>query len=70
MDKIWDRKSYKVGGHWPLWRGWKNGRPRRPDKGRTLEKHTQIMRLKYDTLQIGYCETTTALYCDVCTMAN
>jgi len=24
MDKIWDRKSFKVNGHWPLWRGWKN----------------------------------------------
>ena len=24
MDKIWDRKSFEVGGHWPLWRGWKN----------------------------------------------
>ena len=24
MDKIWDRKSFKVGGHWPLWRGMKN----------------------------------------------
>ena len=24
MDKIWDRKSFKVGCHWPLWRGWKN----------------------------------------------
>ena len=23
MDKIWDRKSFKVGGHWPLWRGCK-----------------------------------------------
>ena len=23
MDKIWERKSFKVGGHWPLWRGWK-----------------------------------------------
>ena len=20
-DKIWDRKSFEVGGHWPLWRG-------------------------------------------------
>ena len=20
MDKIWDRKSFEVGGHWPLWR--------------------------------------------------
>ena len=23
MDNIWDRKSFEVGGHWPLWRGWK-----------------------------------------------
>ena len=23
MDKIWDRKSFEVGGHWPSWRGWK-----------------------------------------------
>jgi len=21
MDKIWYRKSFEVGGHWPLWRG-------------------------------------------------
>jgi len=24
MGKIWDRKSFEVGGHWPLWRRWKN----------------------------------------------
>jgi len=24
MDKIWDRESFEVGGHWPLWRGWKH----------------------------------------------
>jgi len=24
MDKIWDGKSFEVGGHWLLWRGWKN----------------------------------------------
>ena len=23
MDKIRDRKTLEVGGHWPLWRGWK-----------------------------------------------
>jgi len=23
MDKIWDRKSFEVEGHWLLWRGWK-----------------------------------------------
>ena len=21
MDKTWDRKSFEVGGHWPLWGG-------------------------------------------------
>ena len=37
MDKIWDRK---VGGHWPLWLGWKKTFwPRRTDKSRTLKKH-------------------------------
>jgi len=24
MDKIWNRKSFEVRSHWPLWRGWKN----------------------------------------------
>ena len=23
MDNIWDKKSFEIGGHWPLWRGWK-----------------------------------------------
>jgi len=23
MNKIWDRKSFEVWGHWPLWGGWK-----------------------------------------------
>ena len=23
MDEIWDRKSFEVGGHLPLWWGWK-----------------------------------------------
>jgi len=23
MDKIWDGKSFEVGGDWPLWLGWK-----------------------------------------------
>jgi len=36
MDKIWDRKSFEVGGHWPLLRGCKNEWPRRADKSRTL----------------------------------
>ena len=46
MDKIWDRKSFEVGRHWPLWRGRKN-RPRRTDKSRTLKEiikspHTKV----------------------------
>jgi len=24
MDNIWDRKSFEVGDHWRLWRGWIN----------------------------------------------
>jgi len=38
MDKIWDRKSIEVGGHWLLWRGWKNEWPRITNKSRTLKK--------------------------------
>jgi len=38
VDKIWDRESFKVGGHWPLWRGWKNEWPCRTDKSRMLKK--------------------------------
>jgi len=36
MDKIWDRKSFDVGSHWRLWRGWKNEWRRRTDNSRTL----------------------------------
>ena len=37
MDKIWDRKSFEVGGHWPLWRGWiKTELPRRSSTSRML----------------------------------
>jgi len=36
MDKIWDRKSFEVGGIWPLGWGWKNEWPRRTDKSRLL----------------------------------
>jgi len=38
MDKIWDRKFFEVGGHWPLWRGWKKYKwPYRTDKSQTLQ---------------------------------
>ena len=38
MDKILDRKSFEVGGHWPLWRGEKNKLPCRTDKSGKLKK--------------------------------
>ena len=38
MDKIWDRKSFKVGGHWPLWRGWKKPMTTQIDKSPTTKK--------------------------------
>jgi len=36
MDKIWDRKSFEVGGHWPLWWDEKNEWQCRTDKSRML----------------------------------
>ena len=37
MDTICDRKSFEVGGHWPLWRGWKKPNDHAvTDKSRTL----------------------------------
>ena len=49
MDKIWDRKSFEVGGHWPLWRGWKNEWPRRTNKSRTLKKSLYYRQVEKDT---------------------
>ena len=36
MDNIWDRKSFEVGGHWPLWRGWKKRMTTQNRQSRTL----------------------------------
>jgi len=41
MDKIWDGKSFEVGGHWPLRRGSKNEWRRRTDNSRTLKKQNK-----------------------------
>ena len=39
MDKIWDRKFFKVGGHWPLWRGMKKPNDHaEPTKSRTIKQ--------------------------------
>ena len=47
MDKIWDRKSFKVGGHWPLWLGWKKGmttqnRQKSNAKDKNIQEHQCI----------------------------
>ena len=39
MDKIWDRKSFEVGCHWPLWREWKTRMTtQNRQKNRTLKR--------------------------------
>ena len=39
MAKIWDRKSFEVGGHWPLWGGEKTKCPRRTEKKSNAKKN-------------------------------
>jgi len=39
MDKIWDGKSFEVGGHWPLWRRWKHRLTTQNRRNRTLKKN-------------------------------
>ena len=45
MDKIWDRKSFEVGGHWPLWRGWKNRMTTQNRKKSNAKKNPQKITL-------------------------
>jgi len=52
MDKIWDRKSFEVGGHWPLWRGWKTEWPCRADKSRTLKKNSDYKIMSLVLIQV------------------
>ena len=54
MDKIWDRKSFKVGGHWPLWRGGKN-RMTTQNRQKSNEKNINkknIKRVKYSGTEV------------------
>ena len=43
MDKLWDRKSFEVGGHWRLWRGWEKRMTtqnrQKSNAKKTLKKH-------------------------------
>ena len=41
MDKIWDKKSFEVGGHWPLWRGRKT-RMTTQNRQKSNAKKTQL----------------------------
>ena len=43
MDNIWDRKSFEVGGHWPLWRGWNKRMTMQTDTNRTLKQKTRLL---------------------------
>ena len=45
MDNIWDRKFLEVGGHWPLWRGWKN-RITTQNRQKSNAKKTKFVNLK------------------------
>ena len=55
MDKIWDRKSFEVKGHWPLWRGWKLEWPCRTDKSRTLKKERPLYQIGYKSIWLFSC---------------
>jgi len=66
MDKIWDRKSFEVGGHWPLWRDEKNELPRITDKSNAKKKQKTICNVlvcsSVVTGQYSYTITLTILY--------
>ena len=53
MDKIWDRKSFEVGGHWPLWRGWKN-RMTTQNQHKSIPKKQQPKKTP-NRLNVEYC---------------
>ena len=40
MDNIWDRKSFEVGDHWPLWQGWNNRMTTQNQQTSNAKKHT------------------------------
>ena len=53
MDKIWDRKSFEVGGHWPLWGGWKK---------RMTTQNRQKSNAKKEEEEENNYETSYAIY--------
>ena len=61
MDKIWDRKSFEVGGHWQLWRGFQTNDHVEPTKKSNAKKNWKQCKPKpYKTaiqsrIMITYC---------------
>ena len=65
MDNIWDRKSFEVGGHCPLWREWKKRMTKQNRQSRTLKNkkqnpnktglEIQLIRLKQMTSAVYFC---------------
>ena len=54
MDKIWDRKFFKVEGHWPLWRGWKNRMTMQNRQKWNAKKKEGIFMVYSSLLKINY----------------
>jgi len=64
MDKIWDRKSFEVGGHWSLWRGWKKRmttQNRQKSNAKKIKnKKTTIQMLIPDNYKFTYSDYSNA----------
>jgi len=54
MDTIWDRKSFEVGGHRPLWRGWKN---RMTTQNRQKSNAEKTKKQKKTFITITHCRS-------------
>ena len=66
MDKIWDRKSFEVGGHWPLWQGWKKEKK----ETNSINRPTSLVVLKRTPLMCHHHSELciTVLYLRKCTL--
>ena len=55
MDTIWDRKSFEVGGHCPLWRGWKKRmtmQNRQKSKAKKTKNKLNLIHQNQPTIQL------------------
>ena len=65
MDKIWDRKSFEVRGHWPLWRGWKKRmtmQNRQKSNAKTTLVCMSLTRCAHAVNEVGYLYFTHSDY--------